>query len=466
MRMAFWQHLTVLTALGLGASSFTPGAVAAQTTQFEQQEIDQSRFIVLAAPGGDIGYKLLILEQIKDSRPCWSETGSNPSTVDPLLLSFDFTGICNRIVDSNGFSVRTAGQDQALQYSLRLVPEGNDLVLLAASNTQRDVGAEIGRTNGLPTGFSRIVLNPGWRLTRRAFNGRAVGHLYLTYDQPMETVATIRRGSSSRPVPSLIPTAPPTSIPAPDSEIDPAAPNTQDPGVIPVPALPPGSTTPVLPPINTPAPQTSSQTGAQASPQSESASTPSTSSTGSTPSSAPNSAPSLSSILPPPPPPSGSSAPRPAPTVSPALRSGSSSSPTGSAIGGTSSAPHAAAGSRTGAEPGTEPDTEPDTEADSPSTTTRPVPSSSANRPAGRQTSSSANSSTTAAAHETFQVVVVADSAELQDKVRAVAPSALLTTINGQVMMQVGIFRDRQEADQLQQRLSREGLSTAVIPVR
>lgn len=61
---------------------------------------------------------------------------------------------------------------------------------------------------------------------------------------------------------------------------------------------------------------------------------------------------------------------------------------------------------------------------------------------------------------------MVADSAELQDKVRAVAPNALLTTINGQVVMQVGLFRDRQEADQLQQRLSREGLPTAVIPVR
>jgi hypothetical protein len=454
MRMAFWQHLTVLTALGLGASSFTPGAVAAQTAQFEQQEIDQSRFIVLAAPGGDIGYKLLILEQIKDSRPCWSETGSNPSTVDPLLLSFDFTGICNRIVDSNGFSVRTAGQDQALQYSLRLEPAGNDLVLIAASNTQRDVGVEIGRTNGLPAGFSRIVLNPGWRLTRRAFNGRAVGHIYLTYDQPMETVATIRRGSSRRPAPSLIPIAPPTSTSAPDREIDPMAPTIQDPGVIPVPALPPGSTTPVLPPINTPAPQTSSQTGSQTDSQtgaqaSQSEARIPRTGTGSTPSGAP----SLSSILPPPPPSDGSSASRPTP-MTPAPRSDSSSSSTGSAIGGTSSAPHAT-GSTSGPE------------ADSPSPTKDPAPSSSANRSTGRRTGSSANSSTTAAVQtETFQVVVVADSAELQDKVRAVAPSALLTTINGQVMMQVGIFRDRQEADRLQQRLSREGLSTAVIPVR
>jgi hypothetical protein len=61
---------------------------------------------------------------------------------------------------------------------------------------------------------------------------------------------------------------------------------------------------------------------------------------------------------------------------------------------------------------------------------------------------------------------VVADSAEIQDKVRSLAPNAFLTTINGQVVMQVGVFRERSEADRLQQRLSLEGLPTAVIPVR
>ena len=189
MRMAFWQHLTVLAILGTG--TLAPVIQPAQAAQFEQQEIDPSRFIVLAAPGGELGYKLLILEQIKDSRPCWTETGSSPSSVDPLLLSFDFTGICNRIVDSNGFSVRAAGQDEALDYSLRIIPQDNDLVLVAASNSQRNTYVEIGRTNGLPPGFSRINLNPGWRLTRRAFNGKAVGHIYLTYDQPIEMLATL-----------------------------------------------------------------------------------------------------------------------------------------------------------------------------------------------------------------------------------------------------------------------------------
>ena len=97
------------------------------------------------------------------------------------------------------------------------------------------------------------------------------------------------------------------------------------------------------------------------------------------------------------------------------------------------------------------------------------TPSPVAIQPAPSSTSSSTRASQTATATpaaEVFQVIVEADSAELQDKVRALAPSALLTTINGQVVMQVGVFRDRQEADRLQQRFSQEGLPTAVIPVR
>jgi len=104
-----------------------------------------------------------------------------------------------------------------------------------------------------------------------------------------------------------------------------------------------------------------------------------------------------------------------------------------------------------------------------PNSTVNSTPSHVAVQPAPSSTSSSNRASQTATATpaaEVFQVIVEADSAELQDKVRALAPSALLTTINGQVVMQVGVFRDRQEADRLQQRFSQEGLPTAVIPVR
>lgn len=442
MKMAFWQHLAVLTILGLGAGSFVPATAA----QFEQQEIDQSRFILVAAPGGDIGYKLLIIEQLNNKRPCWSETGSNPSQVDPLLLSFDFTGICNRIVDSNGFSMRAAGTDHALQYSLRVVQRDNDLVLIAASNTDRNIQIELGSTNGIPAGFSRIVLNPGWRLTRRAYNGRAIGHVYLTYDQPIDVlVASARRNVG---IGNRLPAAPAPVRPGSTSDSN-SLPGSQ---VIPVPSLPPTSPElpAPLPPLNSsPAPSPNSSTGA----------------------------PNLSTILPPPPvgtaqsggdsgatPPRISSPPRttpPAPRPDSTIRT-PSRVPTTSNRGGAPLGPRVTRRATTpsATAPSATPSTTASTQQRS-TTSRRPAPDSTGSTPV----ETAANGSSSAEAG-TYQVIVVADNAETQDKVRAISPNALLTTINGQVVMQVGVFRDRQEADRLQQRLSLEGLPTAVIPVR
>jgi hypothetical protein len=50
------------------------------------------------------------LEQIPGKQKCWSESGSNPVMIDPLLLNFDFTGICRRATDSNGYSIRLDGR--------------------------------------------------------------------------------------------------------------------------------------------------------------------------------------------------------------------------------------------------------------------------------------------------------------------------------------------------------------------
>ncbi len=57
---------------------------------FGQLEVNQSKFIVLAAPLGSSGHQLLILEQQSDKKACWSTCGINPEVVEPLLLKFDF----------------------------------------------------------------------------------------------------------------------------------------------------------------------------------------------------------------------------------------------------------------------------------------------------------------------------------------------------------------------------------------
>ena len=81
--------------------------------QMTQQELDINGVAVVASPyQGGAMHQLLIVEQLTNARPCWSEqknqtpTNQTITTVNPLLADFDFSGICGRATDSNGFSVR------------------------------------------------------------------------------------------------------------------------------------------------------------------------------------------------------------------------------------------------------------------------------------------------------------------------------------------------------------------------
>ncbi|MGC9503508.1 DUF3747 domain-containing protein [Baaleninema sp.] len=180
--MKLARQLTALAAIVFSTVGTTGSALA---TGFESTEVDNSDFIAIAAPIGQTnGYQLLLVEQISDTRACWTERGINPTTVEPLLLDFDFSGICGRATDSNGYSIRMGDRDLGMQYSLRVIQRGSELVLVGIPfGLNRNLPQiEIGRTRGLTAGFTRIYLDPGWRLTRRTYEGRALGHIYLTHD--------------------------------------------------------------------------------------------------------------------------------------------------------------------------------------------------------------------------------------------------------------------------------------------
>lgn len=231
----FLRQITALAAASTTAAIATfANLPIAAATQFQQQEVNQSRFIAIAAPVGQISHQLLILEQISDARSCWQESGSSPTTVEPLLLNFDFTGICGRSTDSNGYSLRVGNQDLGWQYSLRVVERNNDLILVAVSNVDRTAPQlEVGRTRGTTDGFARIELSPGWRLTRRAFNGQAVGHVYLTNDQTLASLNSAAYAARPTPAPA------PRPAPAPAPTQSPTRPTTPAPSPQPGNALPP-----------------------------------------------------------------------------------------------------------------------------------------------------------------------------------------------------------------------------------
>lgn len=192
-------------------------AAPASANTFGKTEVRQNNFIAVAAPVGSTRHQLLVLEQISNDRPCWQETGANPIEVDPLLLDFDFTGICGRSTDSNGYSIRVGDQDLGMQYNLRIVQDGDDMVLMGVPFSSRSGGSlEIGRARGITSGFAKLELNPGWRFSKRNYDGRTLGHVYLTNDLTLSQL-TSSTTTASRPTPTPQP-KPPVTVPTPPGQ--------------------------------------------------------------------------------------------------------------------------------------------------------------------------------------------------------------------------------------------------------
>ncbi|HBB30588.1 MAG TPA: hypothetical protein DDZ80_04940 [Cyanobacteria bacterium UBA8803] len=208
MNSSRWLQVAALTT----ASFLTLGALSpTQAGTFDSTEVNGDNFVAVAAPFGNNRYQLLIIEQLSNQRPCWQESGSNPVVVDPLLLNFDFTGICGRSTDSNGYSLRMNGEDFGLDYLIRIEERNGELVLVGTNRMNRySPDIEIGRTRGISQGsFQKFFLDPNWRFTRRNYQGKALGHIYLTTD----TAAPVTPGVSSSPQPLPPLATPPVSEP-------------------------------------------------------------------------------------------------------------------------------------------------------------------------------------------------------------------------------------------------------------
>ena len=206
-----------LTAVGL-LSAGLPQEGAARAL-FDSAAIPQERFAVLAQPIGRAQWKLLVLEQIKAQPRCWR--ARQDGLVEPSLNRFNFSGICKRYLDSNGYSLRSGGQDLGTRFRFRLKQSGASLRLEALDPQQRApllVGqARIPRRD--LNGFVRLQLEPGWALERRVYQGRQLNHLYFAHQEPVNRLLALasRRGQRSgfsrlgTPMPPIAPPPLPAS---------------------------------------------------------------------------------------------------------------------------------------------------------------------------------------------------------------------------------------------------------------
>ena len=187
-----WAGLALLSA-GLVGSQATAGV-------FQSQPLEQERLAVLGQPVGSQGWKLLVLEQLKPAPKCWEER--RDGLIDPALNRFNFSGICSRYLDSNGYSLRVGDDDVSPRYRLRLESQGNTLVLLAMSGSH-PTELVVGR-GAIPlrdrSGFVALKLEPGWQLERRMYGERSLSHVYFANPQPLDGLIAQAERNQARPV--------------------------------------------------------------------------------------------------------------------------------------------------------------------------------------------------------------------------------------------------------------------------
>ena len=200
MKLTLPLKLATLATVTL--SSLLPFNTPVKASGFQETAVEQTQVIAIARPYGEGKYDLLVIEQIPGKRECWAEKGANPVLVEPLLLNYDFTGICRRSTDSNGYSIRLDGNDLGLNYLLRVVPRDGELVLVGTPRGGNYSEIVLGSTKGLASGFMKIILNPGWQFTKRSYEGKILGHFYFSASQTAlasggQTTGTVPKPTSS-----------------------------------------------------------------------------------------------------------------------------------------------------------------------------------------------------------------------------------------------------------------------------
>ena len=180
-------------AVVMGLSATGALAPAAEASVFTAQPVIDQNFVMVAAPiGSSARSQLNIYEQVSQKRPCFQEHAGSPTVVNPLLSEFDFSGICSRYLDSNGYSVRIGNEDKGTSYRLSVVKEAGDVKLMAISSSGREGAASyvVARAGGDGAGFLKLSFEPGWELRRRQYGNRGLGHLYLYRQSADQAVAS------------------------------------------------------------------------------------------------------------------------------------------------------------------------------------------------------------------------------------------------------------------------------------
>ena len=436
--------------LGILTTAVVSSMIPASPTRaemFSEQEVEQSNVIAVAEPLGETGYNLLVIEQIPGGQQCWKESGEKPTTVEPLLLNFDFTKSCRRSTDSNGYSIRIDGKDYGLDYLLRIVERNGELQLVGTPRSDRQQQEKeviVGRTYGVSDGFLKIVLNPGWQFSKRTYQGKTLGHVYLAgSSSAMNSAAsdTESQASLNNSSGSLDFSFTPASS-SPASSTDAPTAQTASDGIA----------------INVPPPETSSAASSVANDATGSLPPP--------PNNFPQGSVSSSNTLPPPPVPQAIQAPT---ALVSATNNNEPLTPSPEAEGVAIAVPLPSTAQPLPSA------AKPDTPVGSRRTLSDVLvvapqnPSSSAGSerlPVPQQPIPSAEPSPVSQLTDAqnYKVMVEAADASQATKVRSLYPDAFSAVYEGRSLLQIGVFSSRDNADKALQSLENLGLTGVLVP--
>jgi hypothetical protein len=171
-----------LISLPLALLPLVPLPAAQAEVLFESRGVEASRFVILAKPVARSDWSLVVLEQLQPAPACWRQRPDG--LIDASLTRFDYTGICSRYIDSNGYSLRIGNVDLAKSYRLQLRQVGRGLQLLGSSpDAPRDLLLGRGTVPRRDRdGFVAIKLEPDWQLRRRTYGGQSLSHIYFATD--------------------------------------------------------------------------------------------------------------------------------------------------------------------------------------------------------------------------------------------------------------------------------------------
>ena len=200
MKRPYLALATLALVAGLAPAPALLPRVAAEAL-FSSAPVEPSSFAVLARPVGADDWTLVVLEQLRARPFCW--TPRPDGLIDPTLNRFNFTGICGRFIDSNGYSLRIQDNDLSHAYRLRLEQRGNQVQLLASSPSQPAEllvgrGTVPRRDRDL---FVALQLEPGWSLRRRVFGGRSLSHVYFSNADSLDNLIAAASGRAPAPLP-------------------------------------------------------------------------------------------------------------------------------------------------------------------------------------------------------------------------------------------------------------------------